>query len=326
MNPLSIVYLSHGPLPTGGFVHESFLAKTLQQELQPSTLRVIRKWRFFKGIAQLYLLFWGVIKANADLNIVVGRLGVSAIIRNLLSKRKVIVVLHHFDSRYFGSYLLKVYYYLLIWLMRHLPKERFAIVGVSPFWIQFFENKVYGKIPVIHFPNLFEVAQYKRYQTADKTKYICLGQWSSKNHPDVFRLASRLHDAGFKCYFASLHPVILEDTDPPFEVIQEDFDSYLARLGSAFCSVAFPLINEGWNRVAHESILVGTHLLAHPIGGLADLANESSCSTFYTIDEAFSTIVSGKFKEVNDAFVQRYDATTANNWIKSLATFCKGGA
>jgi hypothetical protein len=326
VNPLSIVYLSHGPLPTGGFAHESFLAKTLQQELQPSTLRITRKWRFFKGIAQLYLLCWGVIQSNADINIVVGRLGVSAIIRNLFSKRKVIVVLHHFDSRYFGSHLLKVYYYLLIKLVRHLPKERFAIVGVSPFWIHFFENEVQHRIPVIHFPNVFEVAQYKRYQTTGKSRYICLGQWSSKNHPDIFALASRLHGAGFKCYFASLHPVKLADTLHPFEVIHEDFESYLARLGSAYCSVAFPFVKEGWNRVAHESILVGTNLVAYPIGGLADLANESGCTTFSTIDEAFSTIVSGKFNKANPAFVHRYEATTASNWIKPLAAFCVGGA
>lgn len=322
MKPKSIVYLSHGPLPTGGFQHESFLAATLQSELGNIPLHSFRQWKYFKGVEQLYLVWWGFWKATASINIVVGRLALPAILRNLFTKRKVLVVLHHFDKQYFGSFILKVYYYLLIWLLRQLPKKRFAIITVSPFWVNECTNLVQGKIPVFHFPNLFDVSIYASKRNSEKSKSVCLGQWSSKNHPQVFALASKLKQAGFQCYFASLHPVESSADISDYAIFTEPFDQYLNRLARCYCSVAFPYVKEGWNRVAHESMLLGTPLVAYPVGGLADLAQQSGCTTFNNINQAFDSIVNGRLNPIDETFIKAYNVDNSKKWALPIVNFC----
>jgi glycosyltransferase involved in cell wall biosynthesis len=56
----------------------------------------------------------------------------------------------------------------------------------------------------------------------------------------------------------------------------ESPENYLQEMAASLYTLALPLFNEGWNRVAHESILVGTPVIGYPKGGLADLLKQSN--------------------------------------------------
>lgn len=323
MKRRSIIHLSHGIIPTGGFRHEQFLLHKLTDHYRQQGFEVkketIRANRFFKGLAQLRLLAWSFRHTRADVNIVVARTALSAILRNVFTSNKVLIVLHYFDTRDGKGLLLKWYYNLLFALLRLGPRH-VAIVAVAPFWVDFFQQKLQGKVPVLLFPNFFDTEQYKPFAGTEKTTQIHLGQYSFKNDPRIFELAKLLAAQGFPCYFSTM---LKEEagTFDGYSVRLEDYPTYLGNMARSQYTVAYIGINEGWNRVAHESLLVGTTLIGNPAGGLGDLLKESGSLTANEPQQFVEQITAQRHPLIDPAFIARYDEQHAGVFLQDIVSF-----
>lgn len=323
---IRICYLSSGKHPTGGFYYEEFFTKELKKWHSENGLLASSKskrlWRFFHGWQNIALIYWAFKQARVEVNIVTGRLALSSIFRNIFAKRITLVILHNYDERYFPSNFLKTYFRFFFVFVKLFKVKRLAIVTGAPFWVDYFQTRINHSIPVYFFPNLFDVEFYKTFVIPKAAKRICLGQFSNKNDPAIFTLAAMLTQQGYECYFATLNPSETSQMEN-FNVICEPSNLYLKRLSSCLYSVAFTQINEGWNRMAHESILLNTPVIGFAKAGLGDLISESNSYAVTNVDEAFEIIISNKTKQLNQEFALHYDKSKASHFIDPIGKYVK---
>ncbi|NBP06354.1 MAG: hypothetical protein EBV15_09090, partial [Bacteroidetes bacterium] len=89
---------------------------------------------------------------------------------------------------------------------------------------------------------------------------------------EMYHLYHLLKELGFVCYFSSSEPVFCPDL--PVSVFQKHGD-YLKQVAGSAATVILNKTIEGWSRVAHESILLGTPVIASSGGGLEELVRLS---------------------------------------------------
>ncbi len=323
MKNITIRYLSHGLHKTGGYRYESFLFDEICKNYQKQDFYIkgisIRKEKFFDSFFQhLYLFFWANFSAHANVNIVVTRLALPAILRNLFTKRKVIIVWHNYDKNEAKSRSLKLYYKCLFWMLSSFKMKNVQIVTGAQYWVDFFNSKINHKNKVSYFPNLFDNSFYKPFITNKKHKQIHLGQWHLKNDPVIFQLADKLNQNGFICYFSSLDASKVRKEEYYEVRYFFRFESYLQSMAESEYTIAFTQLLEGWNRVVHESILVGTSVIGFEKGGLGDLLHSSNSFIVSNAEEAFLIINQHKHKTPPDDFMRRHDKIISVEYLKSI--------
>ncbi|MFY7732833.1 MAG: hypothetical protein ACOVSR_05075 [Bacteroidia bacterium] len=324
---LKVKYISYGKYETGGYKHELFFAQQLTQflttENEKCELIIERPNRFFENPFAYVRLFLLGLKANGNYNIVVARVAVFAVLRNLVTKNKVYIVLHNFDEEDGKSIWLKWYYHLLYFLHRNLPSKNISIVAVAPFWVNYFKNKINNNIQVYLFPNFFDNTYYENNRVLTlmpeqkSNRQIHLGQWSFKNHPDVFEVAKQLTSKGYYCYFSTNFKDFAKKTNDYEVVYFEHFEDYLTQMAESEFTLALTAINEGWNRVAHESILVGTPVIAYAKAGLLDLVNESKSYAATNIADVIQAI-ENKNVQANPSLLAHYNIKNAYDYLKNI--------
>lgn len=322
LNVKHIRYISYGPIKTGGYRHESVLYKSaVQFHGNNETIKsdCIRRPRLFESfLAHLDLLFWSFLKSKADINIVPARLAIPAILRNYFNQAEVWIVMHNLDSNDGKSNAFNQYLNRLFNLLRKQKTKRFKVIAVSPYWVNYFRDQM--GLPNVHlFPNLFDTEVYKPYQQNEKYPWIHLGQFSSKNDPEIIRLAAALTTDGYYCYFSTLDPTKAMSHNGKFEVICfHGFEDYLDQMSRSCCTLALTKINEGWNRVAHESILVGTPVIGYDKAGLGDLMKASGSVVVRDVDEAYIAIKESLWVLPEISFNSKYDISTGINYIATI--------
>ena len=324
MSTFSIKYLRHGIVHTGGARHEEFFMKSLKDALRIHHPGIVSKNKIaasiFRGWANLRLILWGFFQADADVNIVVGRLALSSILRNLFSRSKTIIVFHNFDENDGKSLLLKKYYETLFNILKRSSGKRVSIVAVSPYFQRYFSQR-FPKLKVFLFPNLFEADYYTTFKQERNPNKILLGQYSSKMDASIYRLAERLTKAGYQCFFCTLR----EEEAGSFEnydVKKLSFENYLNEMASSYCSLSLSGVNEGWPRMVHESILVGTPVIGYDMGGLGDLLKESGSYIAKDENEAFDLITGKKLEyKTSLEFIRKYDISSVKEWITPIINY-----
>jgi hypothetical protein len=321
---LKVKYISYGKYETGGYKHELFFAQQLTQFLTTENkkfkLIIERPNRFFENpIAYLKLFLLGL-NATGNYNIIVARVAVFAVLRNLFTKNKVYIVLHNFDEDDGKSIWLKWYYHSLFFLLKNTSNKNVSIIAVSPFWVNYFKNKVNNNIQVYLFPNFFDNTYYEKTRVSTliskekSNKQIHLGQWSFKNHPDIFEVAKQLTAKGYYCYFSTNFKDFAKKTNDYEVVYFEHFEDYLFQMAISEFTLALTAINEGWNRVAHESILVGTPIIAYAKAGLLDLVNESKSYATINITDIIQAI-ENKNVQANPSLLAHYDIKNCDVYL-----------
>lgn len=320
---ISIKYLSHGLHKTGGYRYEQFLFDEICQHYQNQNYQVqahsIRKVKFYKSFFQhLYLFFWANVKAHANINIVVSRLALPSLLRNLFTHRTVFIVWHNYDENEAKSFALKCYYKCLFGILRNFHLKNIQIITGANYWVDFFSKKINHKNKVSYFPNLFDTHFYKTFQTKQKHNQIHLGQWHPKNDPAIFQLAEKLNQNGFTCYFCSLDAY--QARQETYYSIKhfESFENYLQCMAESEYTLAFTQLNEGWNRLAHESILVGTSVIGFNKAGLGELLQLSNSFIVNSMDEAFDIIIKKQHNQVHDDFIQSFDKGKSEVYLTKL--------
>lgn len=320
---MKIRYISHGLFKTGGYRHEMVLYNALIEHFKPQIIshEVYRIEKEFKSLlGYLYLLIWSFFKSNANINVVVARSAFSAIMRNWFNQKEVWIVLHNYDENDNKSGFYN-FYFLVLWrILGKIKHNRFKVIAVSPYWVKFFKNEK-GIKPVYLFPNLFDTTFYNDFRVKQKNKWVHLGQFSSKNDPQIFALARQLTQIGYYCYFSTLDQKQAQSHNGQFEIICFfNFEDYLNQMAMSSCTLALSSVKEGWNRVAHESILVGTPIIGYKNAGLGDLIRESQSVDVKNIDEAFTCILNSLWVLPSDDFVLKYDLSKGPNFIKDICS------
>ena len=318
---MKLKYLSHGVLKTGGYRHEKFMFESVvnKLELPPNEYQIERLPKHFNHLlAYVYLMVWGFVKSNAEINIVVSRLALSALLRNWFNRNQVWIVLHNFDENDQKSKLMKRYYSYLFKRLRKVKHNRFKVITVADYWQQYLTNEQH--LPNVKlFPNLFDPEFYTKFHKEHKNAWVHLGQYSSKNHEDIYRLAKVLTQDGFYCYFSTLDSSLAKPFNGQFEIIYfHSFNDYLDQVSRSMCTVCLIKVNEGWNRLAHESILIGTPVLGYGNGGLGELLKKSHSIIVQDIDEAYTCIKASLFMLPESSFFQDYHTNKAQDYLKQV--------
>ena len=316
-----IKYISYGKYETGGYKHELFFAEQLQQFLNQKgehvSLEIDRKNRFYTNPFAYLKLFLLGLTANTNYNIVVARVALFAVLRYAFTQNKVYIVLHNFDEYDGKSFWLNLYYDALFFVLKNTKNDNISIVTVAPFWVKYFKEKIKHNINVFHFPNFFDGEFYSDFIAVNKKKQIHLGQWSFKNHADVFEIAKQLTEQGYYCYFSTNFKDFATKTSNYEVVYFDQFENYLTQMALSEFTLAIIGINEGWNRVAHESILVGTPVIAYAKAGLLNLVNESKSIAASNMEEVLQGI-ENKNVQANPNLLAHYDIKNVADYLRKI--------
>jgi hypothetical protein len=324
MKELKTRYLSHGIHKTGGAIYEEIFCDILVAGLKKQSQNVnytpVSLNRIYKGLQNFSLLYGSFKLAKADINMVVSRMALGAICR----RKKTLIFIHNYDPGSYISSWLKMYYRLLFACLRKSSPDKVGIIVVAPYWYEYFKQK-FPRLKVFLFPNLFETAIYITYRGLQIKKQIHLGQFSPKNDPVIFKLAKKLYEAGFHCYFSSLDPDEARQ-EKYYSVKYTDFETYLEDMAESEYTLALTYIKEGWNRMAHESLLVGTPVLGYNLGGLGDLLQESASIMIENVDQAFNVIMTRQSQRYtpSPAFETKYDLAKGKELIQPVIEFLLG--
>ncbi|MBC7382281.1 MAG: hypothetical protein H7296_04710 [Bacteroidia bacterium] len=287
-------------------------------------ITVKRKWDFFEStLSHLHLLAWAFKEGNAHINLTVSRLALPIIIRNVFNRNKTIIVWHYFDKNDGKSNALKIYYQLLFFILKLMPAKKVALITVAAFWEKFFCDQK-GIKPSFLFPNFLDAEYYHYFKCSPKLNTIHLGQYSFKNDPAIFELSKQLMEAGYTCYF-STNNVEEAKTEKYFSIIYfEHFKDYVHKMAQSQYTLALTIINEGWNRVAHESLLSGTHVIGYCNGGLGDLLSGSNSIIVKNCSEVLAHIKNNKKPDINYEFLNKFNKVKAIDYLQPIIQFITG--
>lgn len=318
---MRIRYLSFGITETGGYRHEKLLFEQLCATMKSKgavEADHVRHHGLFTSLpAYCRLMLWAWRNSRADIVITGGRAALPALWRNRNTNAMVWVVLHNDDENDGKSGLLKWYYKRLFSLIKKTSSQRCKVIAVSDYWLRYF-SEIFGKEKVNLFPNFFEPDQYTVFQKNGKEKMVHLGQWSSKNDAAVFALAERLTASGYYCYFSTLEKNMAGKKTGYDIVYFSSLVEYLVQMSKSICTLALTRINEGWNRVAHESLLTGTPVIGYDRGGLGDLLKESGSIIVQDTEEVYNCIIENKWPVTRKEFIERYTYSNIPLYLNPL--------
>ena len=325
MPEIVISHISSGVAETGGYRQEKSLLKALSDFYNSKGWSVTsltkREHRFYNGIAHFKLLWHGFVRSNADVNIVIWRMALPAIFRNFFTPtHKILIPVHHYDEREITGFTGRIYFKILLWVLSNVKFSNVALVSLSSSWNEYFTRLLKGKNQVFLYPTLLSIRNYAQYRVSQKMNRIYLGQFSSKQHQDIFAVAEKLTDAGFQCYFSTLDKK-QEGKFGSYEVKYMSHGEYLEWMAQSKYTICLTGINEGWNRVAHESILVGTYVIANNAGGLGDLVRESGSLMAGSADEIIRFVLTSKEPGLNESFMEWYDEKNTSVWLNPITDF-----
>jgi hypothetical protein len=319
---MRIKYISQGAYKTGGYRHEINLFQasvayfSKNQEVESKVYRAEKSYNSF--IQHLQLLIWAFFKSNADLNICTVRTALPAIVRNWFNKKQIWVVLHNYDEHDDKSKNLNSYYQFLFKILKNSKSDKIKVIAVAPYWVKYF-SEVHQLKHVHYFPNLFETKLYSDFIKNKKYPWIHLGQFSTKNDPQIRTLAKSLSTDGYYCFFSTLDPQLAHAHNGAYDIIYfHDFNDYLEQISHCCFTLALSQINEGWNRVAHESILLGTPVIGYNKAGLGDLLKLSNSVIVNDIHEAYVCIKESLWVLPESNFNQLFDTSHGETYIQKI--------
>lgn len=316
----AVCYISHGEGKTGGYRHEQIVAGHIAGSLN-ETLTEERLHGAFKGIKG-FLALWSHAfrKAGAPVVITVQRMALPVILRSFFSRSKVIIVFHHYDEREKRN----IVYHLNAWLLfgvLSLGLRNVRVVTVAPFWRDFLLARGVPESCVTVIPNLFDPARYSPFH-AEKKKRVYFGQAGNKQHEGVSELVQRLHEAGYECFFTT--PLEAPDHQAAsYKVLHLDFEAYCRMVAASSYTVCFSAINEGWNRIAHESVLLGTTVIGNRAGGLGELLAEAGQLIAGSPGEVYQAIITGRQAVPAPEFISKYHISRISYYAGPITRFCK---
>ena len=194
--------------------------------------------------------------------------------------QKKILIWHHHDANAFagGRPMLRVVYEVLFHRILSRASEIDQLVVVGEFWRSFFSKYDFRQIEVVYNPfdlELFKKLSAKLDHTAVRrslgvpngAQVVYIGQFQKlkgarfifdalKHRKDLFLIGSGRKDIDLPvCHFSG------------------SYEEYLQMLGACDVALSMSRMYEGWNRTAHEAMLMNTPVIGNAIGNSGELLN-----------------------------------------------------
>jgi glycosyltransferase involved in cell wall biosynthesis len=182
-----------------------------------------------------------------------------------------VTIIHHVDSTQ-SRPVIRLFESLTAW--GFFSRRRFdePVVVVAEYWRDVLRAKGYRNVHVIY--SGFRLADYEiteaesadfreRYGFGD-ARIVYIGNPQKKKGADLCYAA--LKDSDF-----TLVTTGVRDLDLPVRHLELPFRDYLCLLHASDVVMTMSRFKEGWNRVAHEAMLVGTPVIGSGMGGMREL-------------------------------------------------------
>lgn len=185
---------------------------------------------------------------------------------------KQIVVAYHYDTAYSHPIVAAHHYLTLRSLIRNKNKIH-KLVVIAQFWREYFHLLGFKNIETIYCgfdKNNFAISEsvvenLRAKINPQNKKIVYIGNPQRKKGAD-------------KVYEALKHREDLllitsgnKDVDLPCLNLQLSHQDYLALLKISAVVVTFSQFKEGWNRVAHEAMMMGVPIIGSGLGGMGEL-------------------------------------------------------
>ncbi len=205
-------------------------------------------------------------------------------------KCKIVLIIHHVDFR--GSPPLSRLLQKIEWfIFRFFAPKSLEIITVSKVWQRIFVRLGYSNVRVIY--NGFDLEKYSVSRDARNdilTKHGLHGKklvyiGNPLKRKGVCELIEAFKGSEYQLVATGVSSDV-ESTEK-LKVLNLDFDEYLTLLSSCSVACLFSKFREGWNRTAHECILLKVPLIGSPRGGMKELLEAFHQKKLCTPDQAF---------------------------------------
>ncbi len=233
-------------------------------------------------------------------------------------KRINVSIVHHIDERIFLKNLgRRIFYNNLI---RNLKKMDLVVV-VSKFWEQFLLKKGIKKIKIVY--NSFDVKKYnfqfneiekfkKKYKLNNGKPNIYVGPYSiGKGVNEIIKFIDKKK---YNIITTSKKSDISEIYN--FYFNDDEYRLFLSSCDLVLCMSNMP---EGWNRIAHESILANTPVIGSGSGGMKELlenSNQYILKNINDLNKSIERILKNKKNIAKSGF--KYASQFDNYYFKNM--------
>lgn len=195
-----------------------------------------------------------------------------------INKRdKSILLVHHYDP-ISKNILIRLFQTFLQWNIVRNRDKIDSLIVVSEYWKSYFKKLGFTNITVIYNP--FEISLYRQRSLEEKNSFIKKYKLEGKpivylGNPQEEKGTDRSHNAlkGLDVHFVTTG---IEKIKLPVKHLELSFYDYITLLQVSDVSVLMSQFKEGWNRVAHESILCETVVVGSGKGGMGELLDKSN--------------------------------------------------
>lgn len=186
-------------------------------------------------------------------------------------KHKGLTIIYHIDSS--GSpFLPKLFQDVAEAIFKIVIRKSEHIVVIAEYWKQYFESRGYHNVHLIYCG--YELEQYdcspedvERFRTRyglEGKKIIYIGNPQVKKGAAIAYEA--LKDSGYTLVTSGVRDQVLDCLH-----LDLGFKDYLCLLKASEVVVLMSQFAEGWNRIAHEAMLMGTPVIGTGYGGMGEV-------------------------------------------------------
>ena len=241
---------------------------------------------------------------------------------NLLKKN--VLIIHHIDIKY-SSLIMRLYYnycLLFIFIFRSRIKK---IVVVSKYWKEYLEKKGFNNVEVIY--NSIEI---KNFDFSDNE----INSFKVKYKIDLKKPIIYIGNLKLLKGFDKVYDLLKNE---PYVLVGSGNDScnlqgviclnlpykeYLLLLKSSDVVILMSEFLEGWNRTAHEAILLGKKVIGSGSGGMKELLEKENrliCKDYNNLISLVKKEIEDNDKNLTSKLIHQYDKIYfKHNWFKVL--------
>ncbi len=255
----------------GGTIYEEMVDQAIAERHDLKVLRYQYRWRKPFRYFEIINLFFFYLKSNNQNGI---------IIRNLEtcmwpSRKPTIYLVFHVDWNYSG--LFSKFIQMWTWFVfgTLTPKNQ-PVVVISQFWKDFLIQKGFTNVHLIYCA--FDEQEYNVTETEvndflvrknlQNKKIIYIGNPQKKKGVDIAYNALKELKVELVCSGEG-------DIELPVRYLKLNFKDYLCLLRASTVVMTLSRFKEGWNRVAHEALLMGTPVIGSGRGGMGELLRQT---------------------------------------------------
>lgn len=244
---------------------------------------------------------------------------------NVPKKSKQVAMIHHIDDEFF----LKDFQHRLFFnQMKKSLLKMDLVITVSRYWEDYLKNLGCKKIKVIY--NSFNLTDYilqeeeinkfkLHYQFNNEQPLIYIG--NAHRPKGVYEVFEALRDKPYQLVMSGSRN---NATDLPVRFLNLDRFDYLRLLHASDLVITLSTMMEGWNRIAHESLLCCTPVIGSGRGGMKELlegAGQKIVTDKSTLSVAVEDVLRNKKEYVEKGlkYVLQFDKEYfENEWIKTI--------